>query len=75
MILERGHLAKIVMSYNIGLCNLICEAISIRKLTYIIMSKHCINTVHVSVCMVDVLTDSCVWLVCDGNGGHCRLFQ
>ena len=39
------------------------------------MWKHCINTVHVSVCMVDVLTDSCVWLVCDGNGGHCRLFQ
>ena len=39
------------------------------------MWKHCINTVDVSVCMVDVLTDSCVWLVCDGNGGHCRLFQ
>ncbi len=33
------------------------------------------STYHVSVCMVDVLTDSCVWLVCDGNGGHCRLFQ
>ena len=32
-------------------------------------------TVPVSVCMVDVLTYSCVWLVCDGNGGHCKLFQ